>query len=151
VIRGRNSGLSEGVTQMARFGSIDHQAGFNLGARLVSVLRAVAANFALLEPAVRTSAAADYIPVVGDSVIRRTSGSAQTTTIAPNATQAHPIGTILDVIRDGAGALTIVAGAGVTINVIATKTLVVAGDKGVVRLHKLATNVWNASGDLTAV
>lgn len=132
------------------FTRIRHELGVRTGPALAALLKVVSDNFGLLEPAVRTSGAADYIPVVGDRVIRRTAATAQTLTIAPNATQGFDIGHKLDAIQDGAGALTIVAGAGVTINRIATKTLVVAGQHGRVTLTKLATNVWNASGDLTA-
>ena len=123
---------------------------FGSGYRVTAALKKISENFALLEPAVRTSSAADYIPVIGDRVVRRTNAGAQTLTIAPSATQAFDIGHSILAIQDAAGALTIVAGAGVTINKLASKTLVCAGQNGVVRLTKLATNVWNASGDLTA-
>lgn len=133
------------------FAAIRAKAGYNLGRGLVAALQAIADNFGLLEPAVRTSAAADYIPVIGDRIIRRTNAGAQTLTVAPNATQPFDIGHQIRVIQDGAGALTIVAGAAVTINKLATKTLVCAGQNGVVVLTKTATNVWNVAGDLTLV
>lgn len=136
---------------MAKFGAIRHQAGFNLGAGLVAALRAIGANFGLLEPSVRTSAAADYVPIVGDSVIRRTNAGAQTLTVPTNATQAHPIGTEIVVIQDSAGALTIAAAGGVTLTKLASKTLVAAAQNARVVLSKIGTNNWLVSGDLTAV
>lgn len=132
------------------FVTVDYGAGYSTGPRLFRVLKAIADNFGLLEPAVRTSAAADYQPAIGDRVIRRTRVTAQTVTIAPNATVAFNIGHQILVEQSAAGALTLVAGAGVTINLIATKTLVLAGQWGVARLIKTGTNEWSASGDLTA-
>lgn len=135
---------------MPMFKPITVRAGFSTGSGLAAVLQAISDNFGRLEPAVRVSAAADYVPVIGDKVISRTKADAQTVTIPTNATAAFEVGTQIRVIQSGAGALTIAAAGGVTLNHLAAKTLVAAGQFAVITLIKVGTNVWNVSGDLTA-
>lgn len=135
---------------MAKFGSIDTGAGVFQFGRMGKALKAIATNFGLLEPSIKDSAAANYVPVLEDQVITRSNAGAQTLTLPTNVAVAFPIGTELTVIQAGAGALTLVAPAGGAINKLATKTLVLAGQWGVVKLRKTAANTWVASGDLTA-
>lgn len=135
---------------MALFQTIDSRSGFNAGQGLVSTLKKIAVNFGLLEPAVTTSGAADYIPAINDRIILRSRATAQTLTIPANATVAHPIGSKIDVHQTGAGALTIVAAGGVTIRTPAGKSLALAGEYSVATLEKIGTNEWVASGDLAA-
>ena len=80
--------------------------------------------------------------------ITMTKGTATDLTVPPN-TIAFPIGTVLQIENLGAGAMTIVAGEGVTVNVNALLTLVL-GQFGVAFLRKTATNVWIAYGGLVA-
>lgn len=136
---------------MGMFARIAASAGWNSGRSTRDALAKADANFQLLEPSVKVSAAANYQPVLGDILISRTNAGAQTLTIPANATTAHPIGTTILVEQTGAGALTIVPAGGVTINKLATKTLVASGQWAMVRLTKIGTNAWNASGDLAAV
>jgi hypothetical protein len=133
---------------MAMFETIKATAGWGSGRSLLSALAAVGRNFGLLEPAVTDSGAADYIPAIGDRMITRSRATAQTITIPTNANVALPIGVTLDVIQSGAGALTVVAAGGVTINKLAGKTLVLNGQWSVVRLRKISANVWVLTGDL---
>lgn len=130
------------------FASLALRAGSDAGPAMIRAMRTIAANFALLEPAagVVSSAAADYVPQIGNKTITRTNAAAQTVTVPTNATVAHDIGTKIDVIAAGAGALTIVAAAGVTINHL--RTLAVANG-GTARLIKVSANVWNLTGDNT--
>lgn len=135
---------------MGIFARIAAGAGWDSGRRTRDALAKADANFQLLEPSVKASAAANYVPVQGDKVISRTNAGAQTVTVPANATTAFPVGTQILVEQSSAGALTIAAAGGVTLNKLASKTLVAAGQFAMVRLTKIAANVWNVSGDLTA-
>lgn len=130
------------------FGAIDQEAGFDTGSRLLAAIRVIAANFGLLEPStgVVSSAAVDYVPQLGNKTILRTNAAAQTVTVPTNANVAHEIGTKIDVTPSSAGALTIVAAAGVTINHLRTLAI---PQNGVGRLIKVSANVWNLTGDNT--
>lgn len=136
--------------------AIAPKAGFFQGRMMLAALALIKGNFEAVEnelgPKTKTSSAANYQPLLLDApaVILRTNAGAQTLTIPPNATVAFPVGTELRAVQHSAGALTIVAGAGVTINKLATKTLVALGQNAMVRITKIDTNVWVASGDLTA-
>ena len=134
---------------MAKFNAIDVMSGWIPGIRSIRANKAIADNFALLEPSLKDSGAADYIPVLADSLIGRSRATAQTVTLPTNVAVAFPIGTTLRIIQTGAGALTLVAPAGGAINKLATKTLVFAAQWGEVRVTKIAANTWVASGDLT--
>lgn len=134
---------------MGLFARIAASAGWDSGRRTRDALAAADANFQLLEPSVKDSAAAGYVPLLADRIITRSNAGAQTLTIPANATAAFPIGTELSVIQTGAGALTIAAAGGVTINKLAAKTLVLSAQYAKVKLVKLATNTWHVAGDLT--
>ncbi len=70
---------------------------------------------------------------------------AATLTIPPNATVAFPLGTEIDGIQAGAGALTIAAGAGVTLN-SSGGDLVLAGQFSSFTAKKVGTNEWDVVG-----
>lgn len=101
-------------------------------------------------PNVDTAVAYTFIRTDENRVVPRSNASAQTVTVPPNSEVAFPVGTVLTVEQTGAGALTIVAGAGVTLNKLASQTLVVAGQNGLVQLRKTATDTWTVFGALTA-
>lgn len=67
--------------------------------------------------------------------------SAITLTVPPNSSVAFPVGTVIEVVQIGAGAITLAAGSGVTIN---GKTGTTA-QWGVLVLRKRDTNVWLAA------
>lgn len=81
--------------------------------------------------------------------IRTTSGSATALTVPLNATVAFPIGTVVTHSAYGAGAVTLTPADGVTLNKMASKTLVVSR-YGEVKLRKVGTNEWDVTGDLVA-
>jgi hypothetical protein len=83
-----------------------------------------------------------------DSMIEMNSGSATTLTVAPNSSVAYPVGTSIDILRVGAGSVTIAAGAGVTIN--ATPGLKLRAQWSSATLVKRATDTWVLLGDLSA-
>ena len=69
-------------------------------------------------------------------------------TVPPNADVAFPIGTEIDLVRGGTGALAAVAGAGVTINVLTGKSLAIAAQHTSAKLVKTAADVWTLEGNL---
>ncbi len=83
----------------------------------------------------------------GVGVLSFTSASACTLTIPPNSSVALPIGTMQEGVQYGAGQLTIVPGAGVTIR--SASGLKVSAQYGVFCLRKIGTNEWLAYGKLT--
>jgi hypothetical protein len=83
-----------------------------------------------------------------DSMIEMNSASATTVTIPTNASVAFPIGTSLDVLRVGAGAVDIAAAGGVTVN--ATPGLKLRAQWSSATLIKRATDTWVLVGDLSA-
>lgn len=75
-------------------------------------------------------------------------GSAAEFTVPPNGDVAFPIGTRIDLFQSGGGQLEIAPGSGVTINVISTDTLFLAGQYAEATLTKYATNTWVLTGRL---
>jgi hypothetical protein len=94
-----------------------------------------------------TDGSADYVFTPADvgRVVERTRGTAQTATVPADI---FPIGAILTVEQSGAGALTIVAGSGVTLNTLGS--LVSAGQYAVIQARQSAVNVWTVFGGLAA-
>lgn len=92
----------------------------------------------------------DYILVLGDAgkIVEMNCGDADTLTVPPNSSVAFPVGTRVDVVQYGAGAITLTPGSGVTIRVNAALTLVTNGTYSGCTLYKRATNEWVAFGDL---
>lgn len=83
-----------------------------------------------------------------EAIVEINKATGTTFTVPPNASVAFPVGTMITVAQVGAGAITLTQGAGVTIRVDATFTLVTAGQWSVVHLYKRATNEWVATGNL---
>lgn len=86
-----------------------------------------------------------YTLVLADAgkQVTMTNASASTLTVPPNASIAFDVGVRIQVIQLGAGAVTLTAGAGVTISSLAT-SLVMARYQ-VATLIKTATNTWVAN------
>lgn len=87
-----------------------------------------------------------YTFVLADAncLIKMNSASARTVTVPPNSSVAFPIGTTIAVEREGAGTVTLVAGAGVTLNT--PGGLAVAAQYGTVTAVKTATDTWVIGG-----
>lgn len=87
-----------------------------------------------------------YTVVLGDAgkCVRMNNAAANTLTIPPNSSVAFPVDTIIFVSQEGAGATSIAAGSGVTIN--AAEGLKVGGQYRMVSVVKRATDVWVAVG-----
>lgn len=92
----------------------------------------------------------DYTLVLTDrgKIIEMNCGDADTLTVPANADVAFPVGTRIDIVQYGAGAITLTPGAGVTIRVNALLTLVTNGTYAGCSIYKRATNEWVAVGDL---
>lgn len=106
-------------------------------------LAAIAAN------TVSTQAGTAYTAVLADAdtFIRFTNGSPVTFTIPPNSAEAFPVGTEINFAQSGAGALTVAAGAGVTIN-SRSADLTLAGQYAAAFVKKTAADTWLMNGDL---
>lgn len=96
---------------------------------------------------------ASYTLVLSDAgeVIEMNSASATTLTVPPNSSVAFPAGTpgtVIEVYRMGAGTVTLVPGAGVTLTVPTGSPLTLRVQGSTASLRKRATNEWVVSGDI---
>ena len=92
---------------------------------------------------------ASYTLVLADAgtAVDMNSASAVNLTVPPNSSVAFPVGTVIEVFQYGAGQVTIVAGAGVTLR--SPSALVkTAVQYASVTLRKRATDEWTLEGDL---
>lgn len=96
-----------------------------------------------------TQQAADYTLVLADAgtVVEGTKGTAQNITVPPNSSVAFPIGTVIELCQYGAGQLTVVAGAGVTLR--NPSSLTSRAQYSSLSLRKRATDEWIVGGDVT--
>lgn len=96
-----------------------------------------------------TQAGTSYTAVLDDanSYILFTSATAVTFTIPPNVDVAFPVGTVISVEQDGAGAITITPGAGVTINSRGS-FYNTAGAYAVAQVKQVAADTWTLIGDV---
>lgn len=94
---------------------------------------------------VNAQTGASYTLVLADSgkQVTMTNASASTLTIPPNASVAFAVGVRIQVIQLGAGAVTLTAGGGVTVNSLATSLIM--AQYQVATLIKIATNTWVAN------
>lgn len=86
-----------------------------------------------------------------NGIVTMDNGSANTVTIDPVATTAYPLGYVVEVIQLGAGATTIDAGTGVTLNGVSAGNGTLTAQYDVVRLRHVAPDVWIVSGDIGAI
>ena len=91
-----------------------------------------------------------YTFVLGDAgtVVESTGASAATFTIPPNSSVAFPVGTLIEIFQDGAGQVTIAAGAGVTLRYDGNFSPATNAQYATVGLRQRAANEWVLSGDL---
>jgi len=82
-------------------------------------------------------------------LIEFTDSGTETCTVPPNSSVAFPVGTQILVVQEGTGAVTLVAGSGVTIN-SKDGNLKLSAQYCGVTLIKRATDTWYAIGDLSA-
>lgn len=86
---------------------------------------------------------ADYTLAMTEynGVVQMNKATAINLTVPPNGTVAFPIGTEIEVHSIGAGATTIVAGAGVSINTVSGLTSASTNQRGLLR--KVGSNLWH--------
>jgi hypothetical protein len=106
-------------------------------------LGAAAATILTIETITGTT----YTLVLGDAnkLKQTTNGSAVTVTVPPNASVAFPIGTQVHFEQNGAGALTLAPGSGVTLE---PSTLTARARYSALTATKTATNRWLVTGDM---
>ncbi len=111
-------------------------------------LGAAAAAVADLATTVNTQNTS-YVAALTDNtnVVVMNVGSACTFTVPPNSSVAFPVGSVLTVIQEGTGQVTLTAGIEVTINT--PSSLTTRAQYSTVALTQVAANVWVAAGDLT--
>jgi hypothetical protein len=78
-----------------------------------------------------------------------TSGSATTITVPLNSSVAFPLGSVVYVLRWGAGSVAIAAAGGVTIRYLTGKGLNIAGQYAQAMLTKIGTDEWLLTGELS--
>ena len=76
--------------------------------------------------------------------VEMNSGTAKAVTIPANATIAFPTDSYVNVVRYGAGALTVVGATGVTVNGVSAGTLTIASQYGGLTIYKRGTDEWVA-------
>lgn len=108
---------------------------------------AVLADFGRAGPLPVAALGGDYTATLAaaDNYLRFTSGSATNFTIPPNSAVAFPVGTEISGIQAGAGAVTLVAGSGVTLNAFGGD-LTLAGAFSAFTLKKVGVNEWDVMG-----
>ncbi|MDR3450725.1 MAG: hypothetical protein P4M15_13450 [Alphaproteobacteria bacterium] len=86
--------------------------------------------------------AANYTAALTDigKLVVLSSASAIAFTVPPNSSVAFPVGTVLNFQQGGAGALSVAAGAGVTINKLSTLNAV--GSYAIGGLVQIAADSW---------
>ena len=101
--------------------------------------------------AINAQTGASYTTVLTDDgkLITVSNASANTLTIPPNSSVAYGIGTQINIAQLGAGATTIVAGSGVTLNSDGAK-LKLNAQYAVATCVKTDTNTWFVVGNLKA-
>jgi hypothetical protein len=104
---------------------------------------------ALSRVAATTQAGTAYTLVLADAgtAVELTAGSSVTVTVPPNSTAAFPVGTVIELLQYGAGALTVVAGGGVSVR-SANGLLSARTQYSTLSLRKRATDEWVLAGDL---
>jgi hypothetical protein len=97
--------------------------------------------------AIETITGTTYTLVLGDAgkLKQTTNGSAVTVTVPPNASVAFPVGTQVHFEQNGAGALTLAPGSGVTLE---PSTLTARARYSALTATKTATNRWLVTGDM---
>jgi len=80
------------------------------------------------------------------TMIERDNAAANTVTVQPEATEAIPVNSRIDIMQIGAGATTLVEGAGVTIHPQEGSTLELAGQWAACSIIKRGSDEWSTVG-----
>ena len=82
-----------------------------------------------------------------NNIVEMSNGAANTLDIPANASVGIPVGAMFSVVQVGAGATTIQAAAGVTLNGVSEGSATLSGQWSGVSLYKRATDAWVIQGD----
>ena len=101
-------------------------------------------------PLINAQTGTTYTLVLLDAgkLVTLSNASAITLTVPPSSSIAYAIGTSIDMVQIGAGQVTVVGGAGVTVN--ATPGLKFRAQYSAATLIEIATDSWILVGDLAA-
>lgn len=101
-------------------------------------------------PTVNTQTGTAYTLVLTDAsrIVEMNNAAANTVTIPTNAVSAFPVGATIGLTQLGAGATTITASGGVTLNGAAAGSVVISGQYKGASLYKRATDAWVVQGAL---
>ena len=113
-----------------------------------TVTGTITASAVVAPTPINTQTGTTYTTSIGDAsrLVTLNNGSAITVTIPPNSSVAYSVGTKIDFAQIGAGQVTFVGGAGVSIG--ATPTLKLRDQHSASTCIKLATDTWLLVGDL---
>lgn len=81
-------------------------------------------------------------------VVPFTRATAVAATVPPSSSVNFPLGSVITVLQQGAGTVTITAGGGVTINRVSGAALTTGGQYTACQIIKTATDVWTLFGAL---
>ena len=91
-----------------------------------------------------------YTLALGDAqeMVEFTSSDPVTVTVPLNASVAFPINTVIHIVQDGTGKVSIAGASGVTLKRVALTLSVLAGQHSVATLAKVGADTWRLFGDL---
>lgn len=113
-----------------------------------TVLGNIVENPFELQDIVSFTGASDLLLSWANDYVRCTSASAVNVTVQPVATIAHTPKTVITIRQAAAGQVTLVAGAGVTLNVRAAEGLKTAEQHAEIQLTHVSNDVWDIRGGI---
>ena len=126
----------------------------SLQTRLSALITAIGADIKALDAADKSmgtpnAKTASYTLVLSDAgkAVQVTTAAASTVTIPPNSSVAFPVGTVIEIDQMGAGTVSVVAGAGVTVR-SRNGLLNLGGQYAAATIRKIATDEWLLVGDV---
>jgi hypothetical protein len=151
------SGGGESVT--ASGVDIDDAGGYFTGASVEAALQQVAEKLyggTFSSSQVRRSVvalggtAASTGAAHAENIVELSNAAAITYTVNPDSTYNAPVGTAIEIVQAGAGKVSFVAGAGVTIKKAAAFNAATLGQEATAVLYKVGANKWRLGGMLEA-
>jgi hypothetical protein len=106
---------------------------------------------AALTPTVNAQVGTTYTLAATDAgaIVTATNGSAITVTLPPNSSIPLAVGTIVNIVKGGAGVVTIEGGTGVTVNGVSEGDVDIGAQYQGATCLKIATDTWIISGAIS--
>ena len=119
-----------------------------LGLSEAEVSALISTKAAPLTPTVNAQTGTTYTLALVDAgaVVTATNADAVTVTVPTNAAIAYPVGTVINVLQGGAGAVTVEGDTGVTVNGVSGGSVTTTTQYQGATLLKVATDEWIISG-----